>query len=68
MNYMNYMIFFSIRTIRYKNFKDFKNRIIVATDIFGRGIDICRVNIVIQYDMSSDSDTYLHRVKPNKLQ
>lgn len=34
----------------------------VATDIFGRGIDIERVNIVINYDMPETSDTYLHRV------
>jgi len=35
----------------------------VATDIFGRGIDIDHVNIVINYDMAGESDTYLHRVK-----
>ena len=35
----------------------------VATDIFGRGIDIERVNIVINYDMPDGSDTYLHRVE-----
>jgi len=35
----------------------------VATDIFGRGIDIERVNIVINYDMPDGSDTYLHRVR-----
>ena len=35
----------------------------VATDIFGRGIDIERVNIVINYDMPDSPDTYLHRVK-----
>ena len=34
----------------------------VATDIFGRGIDIERVNIVINYDMPENSDSYLHRV------
>lgn len=34
----------------------------VATDIFGRGIDIERVNIVINYDMPDCPDTYLHRV------
>lgn len=34
----------------------------VSTDLFGRGIDIERVNIVINYDMPEDSDTYLHRV------
>lgn len=46
----------------YKAFKDFQKRILIATDIFGRGIDIERVNIVINYDMSEDPDSYLHRV------
>merc|ERR1712023_171829 len=50
------------RIARYKQFKDFQKRILVATDLFGRGIDIERVNIVINYDMSDDSDSYLHRV------
>ena len=34
----------------------------VATDIFGRGIDIERVNIVVNYDMPDNADSYLHRV------
>ena len=34
----------------------------VATDLFGRGIDIERVNIVINYDIPDSSDQYLHRV------
>merc|ERR1719191_1066547 len=38
------------RIERYKDFKDFKKRIMVATDLFGRGIDIERVNIVVNYD------------------
>merc|ERR1712060_23214 len=46
----------------YQNFKDFKHRILVSTDIWGRGIDIERVNIVVNYDMPDVSDTYLHRV------
>ena len=37
----------------------------VATDVFGRGIDVERVNIVINYDMPENSDSYLHRV--NKI-
>jgi len=53
---------FSLRIARYKSFKDFNKRIMVATDIFGRGIDIERVNIVINYDMPDGPDTYLHRV------
>merc|ERR1712203_494528 len=50
------------RIARYKQFKEFQKRIMVSTDLFGRGIDIERVNIVINYDMPEDSDTYLHRV------
>lgn len=50
------------RIRRYKSFKDFEARILVATDLFGRGIDIERVNIVINYDMSTSADAYLHRV------
>merc|ERR1739848_681514 len=50
------------RIARYKQFKDFQKRILVSTDLFGRGIDIERVNIVINYDMPDSSDSYLHRV------
>jgi len=50
------------RINRYKQFKEFQKRIMVSTDLFGRGIDIERVNIVINYDMPDDSDSYLHRV------
>ncbi|KAJ8267406.1 hypothetical protein COCON_G00125780 [Conger conger] len=47
---------------RYQQFKDFQRRILVATNLFGRGMDIERVNIAFNYDMPEDSDTYLHRV------
>lgn len=50
------------RIQKYKQFKNFEKRILVSTDIFGRGIDIQRVNIVINYDMPDDPDQYLHRV------
>jgi len=50
------------RLQRYNAFKDFKSRILVSTDIFGRGVDFERVNIVINYDMPKSADQYLHRV------
>ena len=34
----------------------------VATDIFGRGIDIEKINVVFNFDMPQESDSYLHRV------
>lgn len=50
------------RIAKFKEFKDFSKRILVTTDLFGRGIDIERVNIVINYDMPDESNQYLHRV------
>lgn len=50
------------RIATYQAFKEFRSRICVATNLFGRGIDIERVNIVIQYDMAGSADEYLHRV------
>ena len=50
------------RIERYKDFKDLKSRILISTEIFGRGIDFQGVNVVINYDMPSGTDPYLHRV------
>ena len=50
------------RLSKYQQFKDFQKRVLVATNLFGRGMDIERVNIVFNYDMPEDTDTYLHRV------
>jgi ATP-dependent RNA helicase UAP56/SUB2 len=50
------------RIENYNLFKECKKRIIVTTNLFSRGIDIERVNVVINYDMSESDDTYLHRV------
>jgi ATP-dependent RNA helicase UAP56/SUB2 len=50
------------RIEKFRKFKEFKSRIVVSTDIFGRGIDVERVNVVINYDMPEGADSYLHRV------
>jgi ATP-dependent RNA helicase UAP56/SUB2 len=47
------------RIKRYKEFKDFNKRICVATDVFGRGIDIQRINLAINYDLPDSADAYL---------
>jgi ATP-dependent RNA helicase UAP56/SUB2 len=49
------------RLERYNKFKEYKSRILVSTDIFGRGVDFERVNIVFNYDMPEKADQYLHR-------
>jgi ATP-dependent RNA helicase UAP56/SUB2 len=58
------------RLKRYNAFRKFEARILVATNLFGRGIDIERVNVVINYDFPTaadeskepPADQYLHRV------
>ena len=50
------------RISKYKSFKDFNACILVSTDLFGRGSDIERVNVGINYDFPDNSDQFLHCV------
>jgi ATP-dependent RNA helicase RhlE len=43
-------------------FKDGKLRVLVATDIAARGIDIDELAHVINYDLSNEAETYVHRI------
>lgn len=45
-----------------EDFKDGSSRILIATDLIGRGIDVQSVNLVINYDMPNDSAQYIHRI------
>jgi ATP-dependent RNA helicase RhlE len=43
-------------------FRTGKFRILVATDIAARGIDVSRVSHVINYDIPATTDAYIHRI------
>jgi ATP-dependent RNA helicase RhlE len=45
-----------------KNFRSGSLKILVATDISARGIDIPNVDLVINYDLPESSENYVHRV------
>ncbi|MDG1333516.1 MAG: DEAD/DEAH box helicase [Crocinitomicaceae bacterium] len=45
-----------------KGFKDGNLRILVATDIAARGIDIDSLSYVINYDIPNEPETYVHRI------
>lgn len=45
-----------------KKFKNGSIRVLVATDVAARGIDIDNVSLVINYQIPNDYDTYIHRV------
>jgi len=42
--------------------RDRKLKILVATDVVGRGIDISTISHIVNYDVPQDSDDYVHRV------
>lgn len=50
------------RTRALENFKNGKTRILVATDIAARGLDIDAVSHVINYDLPNESESYVHRI------
>jgi superfamily II DNA/RNA helicase len=43
-------------------FRNRKTRVLVATDVLSRGIDIKDINLVINFDAPSDAEDYVHRV------
>ena len=45
-----------------QQFKDGQIRVLVATDIAARGIDIDKLGYVINYDIPNESETYVHRI------
>ena len=45
-----------------EGFKTGKYRILVATDIAARGIDVKGIELVINYDLPDDAENYVHRI------
>lgn len=50
------------RQLALNNFKERKTRVLVATDIAARGIDIDDLSHVINYDLPEVAETYVHRI------
>ncbi|MBN2610262.1 MAG: DEAD/DEAH box helicase [Bacteroidales bacterium] len=44
------------------DFRSKKTRILVATDVMSRGIDVKEINLVINFDVPHDAEDYVHRV------
>jgi superfamily II DNA/RNA helicase len=45
-----------------RDFRSKRVRILVATDVMSRGIDVKDINLVINYDVPHDAEDYVHRV------
>lgn len=53
------------QSLREKTLNYFKNgnfNILIATDIAARGLDVKRINLVINYDIPIDIESYIHRI------
>lgn len=53
------------QSVRKEVLNDFKNRhtrILVATDIVSRGIDVDNISLVLNYNVPQDAEDYVHRV------
>jgi ATP-dependent RNA helicase DeaD len=45
-----------------KGFRSGNVRLLIATDVVGRGIDVTGVSHIINYDVPEDCDDYVHRI------
>ncbi len=50
------------RTQAMEGFKRGRYRVLVATDIAARGIDVSRIELVVNYDLPDDAENYVHRI------
>ncbi|MFA6127925.1 MAG: DEAD/DEAH box helicase [Bacteroidales bacterium] len=52
----------SARILALRNFKSNLTRVLVATDIAARGIDVNNLDMVINYELPNVSEMYIHRI------
>ena len=45
-----------------REFRTGSSRVLVSTDLLGRGIDIQQVNLIINYDLPTQKEKYIHRI------
>jgi len=52
----------SIRDQIMKEFRSGSTRVLITTDLLARGIDVQQVSLVINYDLPSNRENYIHRI------
>jgi len=50
------------RDVIMREFRSGSSRILITTDLLARGIDVQQVSLVINYDLPSDRENYIHRI------
>jgi superfamily II DNA/RNA helicase len=52
----------SERQRRMDEFREGKVRVLISTDLLGRGIDVQQISLVINYELPLDRENYIHRI------
>ena len=52
----------AVREAALQNFKEANLRVLVATDVAARGIDVNNISLVINYNLPEDPRNYIHRI------
>ena len=50
------------RDVIMREFRTGSSRVLVTTDLLARGIDVQQVSLVINYDLPSNRENYIHRL------
>lgn len=50
------------RDLIMREFRSGSSRVLITTDLLARGIDVQQVSLVINYDMPTSRESYLHRI------
>ncbi|KAK9670782.1 translation initiation factor eIF4A, partial [Basidiobolus ranarum] len=50
------------REVIMKEFRSGSSRVLITTDLLARGIDVQQVSLVINYDIPSNRENYIHRI------
>jgi translation initiation factor 4A len=50
------------RNVVMAEFRSGSSRVLIATDILARGIDVQQVSLVINYDLPTNRENYIHRI------
>ena len=50
------------REVIMKEFRSGSSRVLITTDLLARGIDVQQVSLVINYDLPSSRENYIHRI------
>ena len=50
------------RTLTMQSFRNGSSRVLISTDLTARGIDVQQVSLVVNYDLPTNTENYLHRI------